>query len=112
MVAIAATVPAAAASFFQSELDIVAASFLVDERAGDTALDEDGGLREVGAHREPIRPTTPFASVKACTMRRGEMCIRDSYQALCIQLRYEKERSTGRELVHARSTLRSGGGRI
>lgn len=34
------------------------------------------------------------------------------YQAICIQLRYEKERSTGRELVHARSTLRSGGGRI
>ena len=34
------------------------------------------------------------------------------YQALCIQLRYEKERPTGRELVHVRSTLRSGGGRI
>ena len=32
------------------------------------------------------------------------------YQALCIQLRYEKERPTGRELVHVRSTSRSGGG--
>jgi site-specific DNA recombinase len=34
------------------------------------------------------------------------------YQALCIELRYENERQTGRELIRARSTLRSGGGRI
>ena len=34
----------------------------------------------------------------------------DLYQALGIQLRYEREGSTGRERVHARSTLRSGGG--
>jgi hypothetical protein len=34
------------------------------------------------------------------------------YQALCIQLRYEKERPTGRELVHVRSTLGSCGGPI
>jgi len=36
----------------------------------------------------------------------------DLYQALGIQLRYEREGSTGRERVHAQSTLRSGGGRI
>ena len=36
----------------------------------------------------------------------------DLYRALGVSLSYERNTATGRELVHARSQLRGGGGRI
>jgi hypothetical protein len=109
-VAIAAIVPAALASFFQSDLDIDVSSLLAYRRTRDSAVDKKGGPHEVDVDPESVsdRSSTTFAieiRKRCCDILQG--LVRTAHALECLSDRCPMDGSLGccQDKFHCRRTL-------